>query len=308
MTKNINYGTGNPITPTTTFNGRYDVSRGGSLEVTAGPNRFGGTLRFLSGGEGKNYNDGFYQFIFKYSPTSIFKAYGTTRCRKAGIDCTSDPSGPFGHSLIGDITTTGMVTRYLLNQQFSTGTGMRLINSTAKAKGTTLATENGTVPTVNGQGTPISSLPASYRVARNYYIQQIHPWTTGNAQVYNYFETPVQVNPRYAGYDTTLGDITLNVTRIYTGANFNTTANEVTYSTTTLIQVLTGVKRVVSMVRPRIVNNYERPVDENDPIFTNFSSARVWTMKVFFVPEPAGLAMMGAGIAALLGLSLMRRH
>jgi hypothetical protein len=31
-------------------------------------------------------------------------------------------------------------------------------------------------------------------------------------------------------------------------------------------------------------------------------------MKVFFLPEPAGLLLLGAGIVALLGLSRMRRR
>ena len=40
---------GNPLTPTTTWGGRYDHSRGGSIMIWPGPNRFGGTMRFFEG-------------------------------------------------------------------------------------------------------------------------------------------------------------------------------------------------------------------------------------------------------------------
>jgi hypothetical protein len=43
-----------------------------------------------------------------------------------------------------------------------------------------------------------------------------------------------------------------------------------------------------------------------DPI--TWPAARLWAMKVFFVPEPTGMLMLGAGVAALLGLSRMRRR
>jgi hypothetical protein len=49
---------GNPLTPTTTWGGRYDHSRGGSIMIWPGQNRFGGTLRFFEGP-----NDRFYELI-----------------------------------------------------------------------------------------------------------------------------------------------------------------------------------------------------------------------------------------------------
>jgi hypothetical protein len=44
-----NLGTGNPVTPTTTFGGSFDERREGSAKITAGPNRFGGTIQVLFG-------------------------------------------------------------------------------------------------------------------------------------------------------------------------------------------------------------------------------------------------------------------
>jgi hypothetical protein len=44
-----NFGEGLPVTWTTTFQGRYAWDRGGSINVTPGPNRFGGTFRMFYG-------------------------------------------------------------------------------------------------------------------------------------------------------------------------------------------------------------------------------------------------------------------
>jgi hypothetical protein len=293
-TTNINYGRGNPTANavTTTFGGRYDISRAGSLDVTPGANRFGGTMRFIYRSASE-----FYQYIFKYEPTTIYKAYGSFRCQRAGIDCTTDPSGSFGPSEIGEITSSGMVTRFLLNVK-GTGTGMKVGTNTAKA--TTPITPNGTAPTAQGL--------VSYNVAKNYYLHLIHPWTTGKASAYNYRETPVKIHPNAEGYDTSLGEVSLTVTHVGTEATFNTTRNSVTYKTSTFKQYMTGVKRVISMVRPRLVHVFNKPLNKEDPISASWQSARVWQMKVYFVPEPTGLAMMGVGIAALLGLSRMRRR
>jgi uncharacterized protein (TIGR03382 family) len=63
-------GTGEPATPTTTFGGRYDFSRHGSIMITPGPNRFGGTMQFFYGP-----NQRFYQYITYFYPY-ISKAYG----------------------------------------------------------------------------------------------------------------------------------------------------------------------------------------------------------------------------------------
>jgi hypothetical protein len=300
MTKNINYGNGNPVTPTTTFDGNYDFDRAGSINVSAGTNRFGGTMRLLNGP-----GNSFYQFVFRYSPTSVFKAYGLTRCQRAGIDCTSDPSGPFGPEAIGEITTSFTAVRFLLNQNQTTGTGKHLNAATAKA--TTLATVNGTVPTSGKGGTP-GGEPASYRVARNHYLHLLHPWTTGIASVYNYANTTNAYNPKYGGYDVSLGGADITVTRIATSAMFNLGLGTVTYTTATSKQYLTGVQRVVSLVRPRLIHVYEKPIAKNVPFITNYQAARLLTMKVFFLPEPVGWAMLGTGVVALLGLSRIRRR
>ena len=58
---------GEPVTPTTTWGGRYDHSRGGSIMIWPGSNRFGGTMRFLYGP-----NHRYYQLVTTYGPfTSV---------------------------------------------------------------------------------------------------------------------------------------------------------------------------------------------------------------------------------------------
>jgi hypothetical protein len=63
------------------------------------------------------------------------------------------------------------------------------------------------------------------------------------------------------------------------------------------------------MVRPRLVHTYRVPLDPSvDPITNIWQAARMHTIKVFFLPEPGGMLMLGAGIAVLLGLSRMRKR
>jgi hypothetical protein len=158
-----------------------------------------------------------------------------------------------------------------------------------------------------GQGGTPDGAPASYRVARNHYLHLLHPWTTGFGSVYNYQAT-IPYNPKYQGYDTSLGGADITVTNIATNANWNIGQQTVTYTTYMYKQYLTGVQRVVSLVRPRLIHVYEKPLSKSVPFITNYQASRLWTMKVFFVPEPAGLTMLGTGILALLGLGRIRRR
>ncbi|MBW2691992.1 MAG: PEP-CTERM sorting domain-containing protein [Deltaproteobacteria bacterium] len=268
-----NYGSGNPVTPTTTFGGRYDFSRAGTINVTPGPNRFAGTMRLLY-----RPASSFYQYIYYFAP-AYYKAYGSFKCERAGVNCN------YLDTEIGETTTSGMVTRFLLNVK-GTGTGNQNNSNTAKA----------TTPTNGG-----------FITAKNYYLHKIHPWTTGFVSVYNYLST-FQITPQLQGYDKTLGGTDITVTHQGTSAMFNPDLSTVTYTYPTYKQYLSSVMRVVSLVRPRLVQVYQKPIDPSNPIISNFQAARVWTMKVYFVPEPAALVMMGAGIAGLLGLSRIRRR
>jgi hypothetical protein len=108
---------GNPVVATTAHSGRYDFSRGGSIQITPGPNKFSGTMRLVYGP-----NASFYQFITYFTP-NIYKAYGSF---------TGPPSGDETNP--GETTSSGKVTRFLLTpigaKKAKTGMGA-YIQSTA---------------------------------------------------------------------------------------------------------------------------------------------------------------------------------
>jgi len=292
-----NYASGDPVTPTTTFNGRYDFYRVGWIDVTPGPRRFGGTMRIFYQPQAN-----LYQYIYLFSPT-FYKAYGQFSCIDEGVTCS--PSN--FESGIGDITVRYGLTRFLLNVK-GTGTGGRLQSNTAKA--TTPRTAFGQAPTSGGAGTPTGAGPASYITGKQQFVNTIHPWTTGYAYVHNHVgSTPYVITPHAKGYDISLGGADITVTRTGRIQNWNETLQTLTTTTTTLTEKLFGVGRIVSMVRPRIIHSYLVPLDwPTAPIIMIRSAARLWAMKVFFVPEPTGMLLLGAGGAALLGLSRMRRR
>jgi hypothetical protein len=279
-----NSGYGHPVDPTTTFDGNYDFDRAGSINITPGPNRFAGTMRIIY-----RSPSSFYQYIYKFSPAN-YKAYGSFKCERAGVDCN------YLDTEIGETTTSGMVTRFLLNVKGS-GTGDGLQDNTAKATRST--TSNGAAPTLNGN--------ASFITAKNYYLHQINPWTTGFVSVYNYLSDDL-VTPQLQGYDLSLGGTDITVTHFGTSAMWNADLSTVTFTYPTGKQYLSSVKRVVSLVRPRLVHAYVKPTDPKNPIAANNNLAELWTMKVYFVPEPTAVMMIGAGIAGVLGLFRIRRR
>jgi hypothetical protein len=282
-----NYGLGAPITPTTTFSGWWDFDRAGSINVTPGPRRFGGTFRLFYGP-----NAGFYQNIYYFTPAN-YKVYGHHICLDEGkIGCT--PSTFV--SDIGDTTAIYQATRFLLNVK-GTGTGGGHQSNTAKA--TTATTSYGNRRTPYGN--------ASFIAGMQQYLNRIHPWTTGFASVHNPAGSPNIITPQAQGYDISLGGADITVTHHDWNQVWNKTLSTLTTSTATTKQYLYGVGRVVSMVRPRLIHGYKHPVDfvgviEAEPV------ARLRRLKVFFLPEPTGLLMLGVGVAGLLGLSRMRRR
>ena len=235
---NGNDGDGSPVTPTTTFDGRYDMSRGGSITVTPGPRRFGGTFRLFYGP-----NAGWKQFIYYYTPT-LYEASGHYVCLDEGkFGCAPSTFA----SDIGDTTAWYHATWYLVTEPFGT------------AKVTTPMTPYGKAPTPNGN--------ANFITGMRRYLNQIHPWTTGFARVHNAkgsgwrTRNREPITPQAQGYDISLGGADITVTHYSwdkvhsTGTGYSLTS----YDTVTTKQYLKGVTRVVSMVRPRLVHTYRVP-------------------------------------------------
>jgi hypothetical protein len=91
--------------------------------------------------------------------------------------------------------------------------------------------------------------------------------------------------------------------------NWNETLSTITITTQTYNQYLKGVTRVVSMVRPRLVWTYRVPMPfDPRPISNIWRTAWIWRLKVFFLPEPAGMLMLGAGLGCLTVLHRLRRR
>jgi hypothetical protein len=280
-----NYGLGAPVTPTTTFDGLYDFSRVGTINVTPGPRRFGGSFKLFYRPEAY-----WYQYIYYFTP-AIYKVYAEFSCLNNGDICTPGNLD----SNAGDITGVYRGSRYLLNVKGS-GTGDGLQTATAKA--TKARTSYGSRPTPSGN--------ASFIAGAQQYLGMIHPWTTGFASVnaQEYFP----ITPQAQGYDISLGGADITVTHYDWNQVWDKPLSTIVTTTVTTKQYLYGVGRVVSMVRPRLIHTYSVPVDLAGHIENTWNVARMWRLKVFFLPEPTGMLMLGAGVVALLGLSRMRRR
>jgi len=275
-----NFGLGSPLTPTTTFDGRYDFSRVGSINVTPGPNRFGGTFRLFFYPEA-----GWKQYIDYWSP-ALYQGYGYYLCFDDGMyDCTPN-------TFVSEPGTTAIY----LNVWW-------LLTEEGRAKATTP-----TAPRASTKPTPTPYGNASYLRRSQHYFNLIHPWTTGFARAE--IRTVIYgLSPQAQGYDISLGGVDITVPHYDWNWHFNKT-HETLYTTTqTTKQYLKGVTRVVSMVRPKLTWTFAVPLDPSvNPIENIWTPVGLWRLKVFFLPEPGGMLMLGAGIAVLLGLSCMRRH
>jgi len=239
-----NYGSGAPVTPTTTFSGRYDFQRAGSIRITPGPNKFSGTMRLIFGP-----NASFYQKITVNTPFTS-RGYGSFTAPPS-----TDPTN------VGEFTSSGSVMRYRM---------------------TALLSNKACI--TSPPGTPMTRPPCgagNYISAQAHYLHLLAPWTTGMAEAYQPLGTYL-TNQTMTGYD--------NMSPAMTGMN----KIGADYAT-----------RVVSLVRPRLTHTFLNTAFPAT-IDNNFEAARMWTMKVFFLPEPGEIALLAAGIAGLAGLARLR--
>mgnify|MGYP001818709209 CR=1 FL=1 len=198
-----------------------------------------------------------------------------------------------------------------------------LLTEMGRFRDTTPTTPYGKAPTPYGN--------ARYLTGMRRYLNLFHPWTPGFPKVHNAKESPTgwieakgslprlifrrgrinpaAITPQAQGYDISLGGVTLSVKKYRWIQNWNTTLSTFTTTTSTpYTQILKGVTRVVSMVRPRLIHTYQVPIDPAEPIENIRQFARLWRLKVFFLPEPAGVLLLGAGLGCLVVLHRLRRR
>jgi len=247
---------GTPVYSTTRWSGNYSYDRGGSIMITPGTNRFGGTLRWFGGP-----NAFFYQLISGFDPL-WFKAYSVSLplSEQTASDVPME---------VGEVALNSYNTRYRL-----TNPAHELMD--------VVSTTGTSAAGCSGGATRMASLPAGcefYVKVANYIITRA-PYTTGHVSNWDVFGTSTFQTE--TGYDNRFIDPT-------TG----------------------GLKGVVSMVHPRLFTAYTVDPPQSPSkgaINRTWGSARLRRMDFHFLPEPAGIAMLAAGFATLVGLHRIRRR
>ncbi len=265
-----NLGGGAPVTATTTFGGAFDEDRAGSAKITPGPNRFGGTLQFLFG------PDSLFKQKIRTQTGYYSKATGSFYCQMTQGAGPGARNGPLqactlsDESKVGVIGSSGMVTR-----KKYTGLGTNPIKT---------------------------SLGANNLTYKAYYLSTFAPWSTGMV----YAQNPLNYkNQKFTatGYDK---KFTPPTTKNITYTVYNTTPIGTTTDTT--MKTLMGITRITSLVRPRLRHTYTRSNQPAGGVDTPFQAARLWGIRVYFLPEPGAMLLLGAGMLGLAGLSILRRR
>ena len=251
------------VTPTTTFGGRYTASRGGSIMIHPGKNRFGGTMRYFTGP-----NDFFVQSITLEDQVTKVYYFAPPTSQQVSTDV------PF---TLGSVEFAGSSVR----ERFTNPDHLRrqIIGSTSPG--------GAVCSPIRGTGSP----PTLYTVRPptnpgcEYYIRSVNylvtraPYTTGMVSA--------------------------------TEPNGNTrTIQTATGSDTRYMHSTKGLVGQISLVHPRLWHAYLAfPVsDPQKPILMSWSSSRLRKITVTFLPEPAGVAMLAAGLMTLVGLYRHRRR
>jgi hypothetical protein len=283
----------NPGTPadcpgTTHFGstGPYQKSRANSIMITPGPNKFGGTLRYFSGPGAARL-----QRITATSPfeTTVCIQTGRKTPAGGGADCQGDT--PISQVLAATrVTKTGTTayaaevpTAYIGEIWYSKYPYLRyrktdLDKVYRKLIGDTTA-----------GGAPCSP-PGSAAAG-------VRPPTDPGCKYYT----------RQAIYISTAGVYTTGMAQVWAPiGNTNTIQTTTGYDNRTAL----GLNGTISIVHPRMNHAYRtsRSVIPNNPIVMSWSSARLRKMDFYFMPEPAGIAMLAAGFVTLAGLYRLRRR
>jgi hypothetical protein len=231
---------GTPVTPTTRFSGRFDKYRAGSIKITPGPNKFGGTMRYFVG-----QNAGWYLFHTDTTPYEI--AYGRM-WRDGVLTTTTTPDGALNRFRTGNLA---------ISENSPQRLGMTYPSWEATRINTSLTTGGGELATRKAQ-----------------IIRSTAPWTTGRVEVYQ-----------------PLGSIV-------------TTATVTGYDNRTPL----GLHGKLSLVVPWLVHGYVESYNPADPVSSGIHTTVITKVTTTFLPEPAVILQLGAGILGLVGLYRLRRR
>jgi hypothetical protein len=239
---------GTPVTPTTRFAGRYDKYRAGSIKITPGPNKFGGTMRYFVGQDA-----GWYLFHTDTTPYEI--AYG--RMWRDGVLITETRTTPTAMGGTATFTKKIRTGNMAISENSPQRIGMTYPSWEATRINTSLTTGGGEFAT---------------RMAQ--IIRSTAPWTTGRVEVYQPLGSTVTTGT-VTGYD-------------------NRTPQ--------------GLHGKLSLVVPWLVHGYAESYNPADPISSGIHTALITKNVVTFLPEPAEILQLGAGILGLVGLYRLRRR
>ena len=231
---------GSPVTPTVRFDGRFDKYRAGSIKITPGPNKFGGTMRYFVG-----QRAGWY--LFHTDTTPYERAYGRM-WRDGVLTTTTTPSG------VTHMRRTGNLA---ISENSPQQIGMTYPSFEATRINTSLTTGNGAFAT---------------RMAQ--IIRTTAPWTTGMLEVYQPLGSTV-TTVSLTGYD--------NRTPL-------------------------GLHGKLSLVVPWLVHGYVESYNPLDPVQSGIHTALITKNTITFLPEPAVILQLGAGVLGLVGLYRLRRR
>jgi len=267
---------------TTTHGGNFGFSRNGKIKITPGPRNFGGTMRYLKNPD----SHWWYQYKSVGAPL-FFKGYFTSLSTRMGNDVNTK----YYDTQVGEVVKYAGGILQLLEEDQVTNT----VTPTPRFGKT--------------QYRPLRSPPVSSRI---YYLQLNGPWTTGTVTVTNMTGVTsfYGAQARGVGDDRlpTSGEVDTTLTRTETDIEYKGKYGTY-YITQKYYSTLKGVTRIVSLVRPRMVNAYMIPRLETDPIYSQWQANRVHFMHVYFLPEPSALLMLGSGIVGLAaGLAFFRRR
>ena len=231
---------GDPVTPTTRFAGAFDKYRAGSIKITPGPNKFGGTMRYFVG-----QRAGWY--LFHTDTTPYERAYG--RMWRDGVLSTTTTANGATH-----MVRTGNLA---ISENSPQQIGMTYPSFEATRINTSLTTGNGAFAT---------------RMAQ--IIRTTAPWTTGMLEVYQPLGSTV-TTVSLTGYD--------NRTPL-------------------------GLHGKLSLVVPWLVHGSVESYNPLDPVQSGIHTALITKNTITFLPEPAVILQLGAGVLGLVGLYRLRRR